>query len=491
MTLNTCYALRFVEKLQCKIWRQHIQLNSKQQNMAQHVVSEAHLVPLQVASVGYTTPSSGTASQSQEKSIWSRLFGRSSTTSEPVSPQRELPSQYSDCIGYSEKINWVNSERGQLILSQRPVLQEYHKNGKLERMIKNKHWDIRLNEWLYVSHETTQPIPVGLAFDTPKALKPNAKQELAIHRDNPPVPVMFKDHPHFLEPMPFPTSSKYDILTDGYTVFRGIISEDVVHNAVAAISKMVVESEEFNTPLSERIKNPKRGLDPFFTSGSTNDEHVLALYYCSPIFALVESLLHNEIPAFDPTSGKGQFHPRAGGAQVAFRFSQAAPAGRRHAASRIGGKSWHLDGMDKGQYGPFSLLIGVALSDQMVDNCGNLAVHPGSHHVLKSFLKQYSAACDHSDLDKANEQAVQERRLFAVSIVQNKPILEEPVQVKLQKGDVVFALHKVAHLGTPNYSDNIRKMVYFRVSHRDLHNIRKPALDDLWIEYEGMSEVLY
>lgn len=316
---------------------------------------------------------------------------------------------------------------------------------------------------------------------------------MGIYRDNPPIPEMFKDHPSYLESMLFPTSAKYNILTDGYTVFSGIIPPEVVDNAVAAISKMVVESPNFNIPLAERIKNPQQGVDPFFTSGGTNDRHVLALYYCSPIYALVEAILHNDIVL---PGGKGsRFHPRAGGAQVAFRMSQARPVGawgrRGDPAGKIGGRSWHLDGMDKGLYGPFSLLIGVALSDQTVDNCGNLAVHPGSHHTLKNFLKQYSAACDHTGIDASDTDLITERRLHAVSLVKNKPYLDEPVQIKLQRGDVVFALHKVAHLGTPNYSDNIRKMVYFRVSHKNLDKLRHPALEDIWVEYEGMSEVLY
>ena len=36
----------------------------------------------------------------------------------------------------------------------------------------------------------------------------------------------------------------------------------------------------------------------------------------------------------------------------------------------------------------------------------------------------------------------------AVSVLRShKPILEEPEQIKLHRGDVVFAMHKVAHLG--------------------------------------------
>lgn len=298
---------------------------------------------------------------------------------------------------------------------------------------------------------------------------------------------MFRDNPSFLMTMSFPMEAKYNILTEGYTTFHGIVPEDVLDRANAAISRMIVDSPQFQTSLAERQANPKRGVDPFFTTGQTNDRDVLALYYCSPIACLVESLLHNEL--LRPESvAQIQFHPRCSGAQVAFRLSQAAPASR--GPRRLGGKSWHLDGMDRGFYGPFSLLVGVALSDQLVDDCGNLGVHPGSHHVLKSFLRQYSAACDHSDIDTSDPRAVEERRLQAVRVFQNRPTLDEPVQVKLSRGDVVIALHKLAHLGTPNYSNNIRRMVYFRVSHRHLEKLRGPALDDIWLEYEGMGEVL-
>jgi ectoine hydroxylase-related dioxygenase (phytanoyl-CoA dioxygenase family) len=164
--------------------------------------------------------------------------------------------------------------------------------------------------------------------------------------------------------------------------------------------------------------------------------------------------------------------------------------GRGREARILGGKQWHLDGMDKGLYGPFSLLIGIALSDQTVDNCGNLGVHPGSHHTLAPFLKEYAAVCDHRGLDTSVEEVVQARRMQAVELLQRKPVLGEPVQVHLSKGDVVIALHKLAHLGTPNYSEHVRKMVYFRVSHRHLDKLRWESLDNMWVEYEGMQEVL-
>lgn len=453
------------------------------------------MTSIQAAETGTARPVS-----SRSRGIWGMLFGKASEhPATDVQTSRELPDQFQDCRTYNEKVAWINSPRGQQILQKRPVLREYHANGRLLRMIQNKHWDQRLNEWLFI-HREESPVPLGLGIDIPEELKPDERGNLVIHTDNPPIEIMFRDHPAFLSKMTFPTSAKYDFLTDGYATFRNIIPLDVIESANAAISRMIVESEEFKVSTAERQRNPKRGVDPFFSTGGTNDRNVLALYYCSPICALVESILHNEV--WGPESVRnGQFRARAHHAQVAFRFSQARPAsamggfwgGRPTGADgqpKIGGRSWHLDGMDKGQYGPFSLLVGVALSDQTVDNCGNLGVHSGSHYTLQPFLKKYAAACDHSDINTSDPQAVQERRLYAVSLVQNKPVLDEPVQVKLAKGDVVFALHKLAHLGTPNYSDNIRKMVYFRVSHRNLQKIRGPALKDLWIEYEGMGEVL-
>lgn len=104
-------------------------------------------------------------------------------------------------------------------------------------MIQSRHWDVRLNEWLYIhGRGARQPVPLGVGIDTPAELKPRKNTDLEITNSNPPIRIMFMNHPHFMEPRVFPTSAKYEILTDGYTVFRGVISEGVVANAVTAIS---------------------------------------------------------------------------------------------------------------------------------------------------------------------------------------------------------------------------------------------------------------
>ena len=75
--------------------------------------------------------------------------------------------------------------------------------------------------------------------------------------------------------------------------------------------------------------------------------------------------------------------------QIAFRFSQP----RSQNWQELGGRGWHLDGLDEGRYSAFSLLIGVALNDQLGDFSGNLCLHKGSHYTLQDYLKSYAAQC--------------------------------------------------------------------------------------------------
>jgi len=346
-----------------------------------------------------------------------------------------IPHQFCDCASYEQKVVWLQSERGQSILSQRPVLNEHYRTGRIFRMLKNRHWDQRLNEWLYIpdmASASSMPVPMGLTLPVPQELQPRSKNELRMHPHNPPIREMFKDNPTFCTPMEFPTASKIDLLTDGFTIFRGIVPQTVIEAAGRVISQMIVESDAFNRTEVERQalvrqhgRHAEQLGEPFFTSGGTNDPAVLALFYTSPVASLVEGILHNYQPEPESSTststgtstrtGTGNaipqqlppFEPRVDRCQVAYRFSQPRPRSHTwwskisNSSSGGGGgwlpqegRRWHLDGMDKGVYSPFSLLIGVALSDQMNDFSGNLCLHAGSHHSLKEFIKTYAAASD-------------------------------------------------------------------------------------------------
>ena len=92
--------------------------------------------------------------------------------------------------------------------------------------------------------------------------------------------------------------------------------------------------------------------------------------------------------------GRGKVRPPDHG-QVALRFPLHVGAKR----VPLDGKSWHIDGFGQGKHSPFTLLVGVALSDATDSGCGNFAVHPGAHWSTQEAVRAAVAAgdnvCDH------------------------------------------------------------------------------------------------
>jgi hypothetical protein len=519
------------------------------------------------------------------------------TAASPISSGNR---RYKDCVTKDEKIAWLQSDYGQQILAQRPVLLEYYQSGYIYRIIDNKHWKIRLEEWLTVeedpgsaptvdtsgpseatvpgkaaamaatsssvsnssssgssswmtwlkgssssasanavlesvnSEESEKSTAEKSAAGKAMAMKkggtvtappivpyglnlPKTEQEKERDRDDYLVPA-FKNPPlqdYFRAPLEhyrgstFSIEDKLLLLTEGFVVVRQVVPLEVVAKANAAITEAIKQDNELihyigqknidRDQMSERMKR-RREMDPFFLSGGLNHLDVLALYYHSPVYHMVEDILHNY-------SGKNEINPpfraAVGGAQVAYRFSQPRPQSASSLPSMlnrdkdnqydtrrqyIGGKSWHVDGLENGKYGSFSFLIGFALNDQMGEFSGNLCLHPGSHYTLLPYLKHYFNQSD--VVQQGDDPELYHQRAHAVKQIP-RPDLGEPVQVMVNAGDVVFALHKVGHLGGPNYSPNIRKMIYFRVSHRNHAELRAQSFDNVWVEFEGMQELVH
>jgi hypothetical protein len=279
------------------------------------------------------------------------------------------------------------------------------------------------------------------------------------------------------------------------------------------------KAEAVPAPVYERKVN-EMSRDPFCLACSTNELSVLALYYASRVHAMIEYLLHADHSLSAP------FRSATGGAQVVYRFSQPLPQSQLQdlASRRIGGSSWHIDGLQNGAYGSFSFLVGFPLSDQQDTFAGNLCLHAGSHYALQPWLKDYAMQSAAYEVSPAASAAVSsalgstassvavsgsQRHLLTpaqreeesarlagrrrLANARNSPVLDEPVQVQISPGDVVVALHKVAHFGGPNYRcKDVRKMVYFRVSHRNHANLRYDALEpgQIWVEYEGLHDLL-
>jgi len=165
-------------------------------------------------------------------------------------------------------------------------------------------------------------------------------------------------------------------------------------------------------------------------------------------------------------------------AQLAIRFPEQEVIERlerRVGPGEIDPWRWHVDGVIKGQHSPFTLLLGVALSDiphEPADHGGGFVVFPGSHITLQEEVRKFARG-EESAMEGDEESGIKES-------------LPGARQVMARKGDIIVAHQKLAHTGGPNGSDRIRYCVYFRVSHVRHEELKEAALEDIWLEFEGV-----
>ena len=145
-------------------------------------------------------------------------------------------------------------------------------------------------------------------------------------------------------------------------------------------------------------------------------------------------------------------------------------------------RRWHVDGIGKGRLTPFSLLVGVALSDQLESGTGNLWAIRGSHTVNGKIVSEIGQKM-------MSEGVGYEHSMWNA----RRPNFEhiEPTPVLLKKGDIVIIHSKTAHAIGINLSPNIRYQVYFRVRHPDLDSTRKEAfIEDMWCGFNPEIKVI-
>ncbi|CAE8671561.1 unnamed protein product [Polarella glacialis] len=128
---------------------------------------------------------------------------------------------------------------------------------------------------------------------------------------------------------------------------------------------------------------------------------------------------------------------------------------------------------------PFSLLVGVALSDMLREGQGNLCVWPGSHY----FTNRHSRWPDGKIRRAGGGWSPGDGPL---------PDLGQASQLRLKAGDVVLLHCESAHCGGPLESSDIRYMVYFRIRHCDWERLlaEEAFAADMWCDLEGVQEHL-
>lgn len=191
----------------------------------------------------------------------------------------------------------------------------------------------------------------------------------------------------------------------------------------------------------------------------SNSEEVLNLFHLSDATKYAEALV-----------GTGKVAPPKG-AQIALRFPE---------LGELRGTEWHTDGMRQGKLHPFSLLLGVALSDVRDPLAGNLTVFPESHVHLHKLL----TADD--KLDGYDDECYRVDSVWGGDVLLD---LGPPVQLLASRGDIVLAHPNLAHRGGLNFSPDIRYQIYFRLKHVDHATLQELAHADLWADLEGLRDL--
>lgn len=109
----------------------------------------------------------------------------------------------------------------------------------------------------------------------------------------------------------------------------------------------------------------------------------------------------------------------------------------------------HIDGLTPpeadGRPGTFTALVGIFLTDQTQENCGNLWVWPGSHWETSEYLRQHGPDA-------------------LLSAAPYPPIkLAPPIQVTGCAGDLLLAHYLLGHNMGGNTSGRTREVLYFRL----------------------------
>ena len=136
----------------------------------------------------------------------------------------------------------------------------------------------------------------------------------------------------------------------------------------------------------------------------------------------------------------------------------------------------HIDGVtppeEDGRPGTFTMLAGLMLTDQTVENAGNLWVWPGTHRVQEAFFR--------------------ERGPEALMASRGVPDITHPApeQVLGRAGDLLLAHYMLSHNIGGNTSPSVRRVIYYRLQ-REGHRERwRECVRDLWLEYDAVRAAL-
>ncbi|MCC7262727.1 MAG: phytanoyl-CoA dioxygenase family protein [Candidatus Latescibacteria bacterium] len=242
-------------------------------------------------------------------------------------------------------------------------------------------------------------------------------------------------------------AQKLEIYRRGFVQLPGVVPQVMVDAALRAINHSFGE-----------------GMDPALLNQFRSQSYCPELRQHEVI-----TNLFNQTPASDlAASAVGRLRP-VGGGQIAVRFPSLQDPPEEPRGHLDGMYSPH-NGVPKGEIHNFTMLLGVMLSEVKAPFSGNLTVWPGSHHTYEQYFRAHGP----------------EALLAGMPPVDLAP----PVQVLAQPGDVVLVHYQVKHGAAPNVSPHPRYAIYFRLSHVDHEARKREVMQDIWLEWEGMKQIV-
>ena len=290
---------------------------------------------------------------------------------------------------------------------------------------------------------TAAPASDGTLNDFGSSEQPQSFLIVSVTDDDASMPHASPLQPTTVPAVALTEEQRASFVSDGFLILRNIIPRERVDDALRAINAQL----GLGAVAWEAGPDGQNRLG----GGIQRSPAIVGLLHASPALCIAQQLLGGN-------GGAGAVRGGASG-QVALRFPLP-PANVDRAAKTE--EQWHIDGMKVNSHmSPFQLLLGVALSSQPADDCGNLHVWPKMHGHL--------------------HEAVQRQRAIRASLVAGVPHSHAPddvwlgqrprlennaaLQVQLEPGDVVLAHQKLPHRIGLNRSPHVRYQVYFRLSH--------------------------
>jgi hypothetical protein len=135
----------------------------------------------------------------------------------------------------------------------------------------------------------------------------------------------------------------------------------------------------------------------------------------------------------------------------------------------------HLDGYLEGRQNPatFTMLAGVLMSEQRIENAGNLWVWPGTHRTHGAFFRE-----------RGPEAFIEAKGYPPIE-------LPEPTQILGGPGDVLLAHYMLGHNIGGNYaSEKVRRAVYFRLRRMGHDQRWRECLCDELLEFDPVRTAL-